>query len=155
MATKTILIAMDGSEHSDRALEWYASNLKTPQDQLVFVTVVEPKVARGSSLTAADAPKHVSEQVGNAVRVSQDVQQRTEAKCRSLGLPSDGIRFVEKISSTPGAAIVDAANDVEADLVVMGNRGLGTLRRTFLGSVSDYVLHHAHRPVAVIPPRKS
>ena len=34
-------------------------------------------------------------------------------------------------------------------MIVMGTRGLGTVRRTILGSVSDYVLHHAHCPVII------
>lgn len=37
-------------------------------------------------------------------------------------------------------------------MIVMGSRGIGTIRRTFLGSVSDYCVHHAHIPVAVVPP---
>lgn len=51
--------------------------------------------------------------------------------------------------SKPGEAIVDVAKEEHAMLVVMGTRGQGTVRRTFLGSVSDYVLHHAHCPVLV------
>ena len=60
-----------------------------------------------------------------------------------------------KISSEnakkPGEAITKYIKDNNIDLVVMGTRGLGTIRRTILGSVSDYVLHHANCPVAVIP----
>ena len=51
----------------------------------------------------------------------------------------------------PGEAICNAVKESEADFVVMGSRGLGTVRRTILGSVSDYVLHHAHLPVIVCP----
>lgn len=49
----------------------------------------------------------------------------------------------------PGEAIVDAAKNENAAVVIMGTRGMGTLRRTVMGSVSDYVVHHAHIPVIV------
>ncbi|CAH8524861.1 unnamed protein product [Dicrocoelium dendriticum] len=58
-------------------------------------------------------------------------------------------------ANKPGPALVNFITEHKADMVVMGNRGIGALRRTFLGSVSDYVLHHAHVPVAIIPPHKS
>ena len=51
----------------------------------------------------------------------------------------------------PGEAIVKAIKECEADVVVMGSRGMGVLRRTFVGSVSDYVMHHAHVPVIICP----
>ena len=47
--------------------------------------------------------------------------------------------------------ICDLAKEKNADLIVMGSRGLNALRRTFLGSVSEYVLHHAHIPTTVVP----
>ena len=52
-------------------------------------------------------------------------------------------------SHRPGEAIVSEAEKEGAVLVVTGTRGLNTLRRTVLGSVSDYVLHHAKCPVMV------
>ncbi len=51
--------------------------------------------------------------------------------------------------SKPGEAIVDASQEVKADMIIMGTRGLGTIRRTIMGSVSDYVVHHASCPVIV------
>ena len=56
--------------------------------------------------------------------------------------------------SHPGEAIVEACKQNSVDYVVMGNRGMGAIRRTFMGSISDYVLHHAHIPVTIIPPVK-
>lgn len=53
--------------------------------------------------------------------------------------------------SKPGEGICSCAEKEKADLIVMGTRGLSSLRRTVLGSVSDYVLHHSHIPVAVVP----
>ena len=49
----------------------------------------------------------------------------------------------------PGEAIVNYAEQMKSTMVVMGTRGLGAVKRTILGSVSDYVVHHAHCPVIV------
>ncbi len=49
----------------------------------------------------------------------------------------------------PGEAIIATAAEYKADLIVTGTRGMGTIRRTIMGSVSDYLVHHAHCPVVV------
>lgn len=49
----------------------------------------------------------------------------------------------------PGEQIVRVAEDEGADFIVTGSRGLGTIRRTLLGSVSDYIVHHSPVPVFV------
>ncbi|KAJ8301510.1 hypothetical protein KUTeg_020497 [Tegillarca granosa] len=51
----------------------------------------------------------------------------------------------------PGEGILNVAADVKADYVVVGCRGRGKLRRTFLGSVSDYLMHHSTVPVLICP----
>ena len=50
--------------------------------------------------------------------------------------------------------IVSLAKELGADLIVMGSRGLGGLRRALMGSVSDSVVRHAHCPVLVVRPEK-
>ena len=54
-----------------------------------------------------------------------------------------------RLSGEAGQAIVRAAETEGATCIVTGTRGLGKVRRTLLGSVSDYILHHAHVPVLV------
>ena len=46
--------------------------------------------------------------------------------------------------------VVDLAEEVGADLIVMGSRGLGGMSRALVGSVSDSVVRHAHCPVMVV-----
>eukprot|EP00914_Ancora_sagittata_P001034 GHVO01002700.1.p1 GENE.GHVO01002700.1~~GHVO01002700.1.p1 ORF type:complete len:130 (+),score=14.85 GHVO01002700.1:36-392(+) len=91
----------------------------------------------------------------------EDIVNDILAKVRS-----DAIRIEEKFKkylsekevkfevksefSHPGEYIITVAKDSNASMIVMGTRGMGTLRRTILGSVSDYVIHHAHCPVVVV-----
>ncbi|KAF0915166.1 hypothetical protein E2562_034078 [Oryza meyeriana var. granulata] len=52
-------------------------------------------------------------------------------------------------------AICQAVEEMRADLLVLGSRGLGKIKRAFLGSVSDYLVHHACCPVLVVKPTKA
>jgi nucleotide-binding universal stress UspA family protein len=47
--------------------------------------------------------------------------------------------------------ILAVAGDVDADVIVLGTRGLGSVKSLMLGSVSHAVLHHAGRPVLILP----
>ena len=58
------------------------------------------------------------------------------------------------VSGSPGEKICDVAQNEHVSFIIMGSRGLNALRRTFTGSVSDYVLRHSHVPVTVVPPAK-
>ena len=51
----------------------------------------------------------------------------------------------------PGPGIIAVAEEVNADLIVVGTRGLTSIKRTFLGSVSDYVIHNSKIPVSICP----
>lgn len=50
-----------------------------------------------------------------------------------------------------GPLIVQAAQDKQADLIIMGSRGLGPMSSVLLGSTSTYVLHHCKLPMLVVP----
>ncbi len=54
----------------------------------------------------------------------------------------------------PDRAIVHLSEGMGADLIVMGSRGHGGVRRALMGSVSDSVVRHAHCPVTVVRPEK-
>jgi len=56
---------------------------------------------------------------------------------------------VETERDSAGHLIVKKAEEFEAELIVTGTRGLGTLSRAVMGSVSGYVVHHAKIPVLV------
>jgi nucleotide-binding universal stress UspA family protein len=54
-----------------------------------------------------------------------------------------------RVRGEAGHAIIEEAVKENAGLLVTGCRGMGTIRRTFLGSISDYVIHHSPVPVLV------
>lgn len=54
-----------------------------------------------------------------------------------------------RLTGEAGPAIVHAGVDHDVTCIVTGSRGLGTVKRALIGSVSDYILHHAHCPVMV------
>lgn len=54
-------------------------------------------------------------------------------------------------AGSPWRTILDVADEVEASLVVLGARGLGAVQSLLLGSVSNAIVHHARRPVLIVP----
>lgn len=56
---------------------------------------------------------------------------------------------VKALVGKPGESVVHEAHEHHADVILCGSRGHGKLRRTFMGSVSDYIVHHSHVPVVV------
>jgi nucleotide-binding universal stress UspA family protein len=60
-----------------------------------------------------------------------------------------------RAETTVWRAIVDVADELDANLIVCGTRGLGGIKSLVLGSVSHAVLQHAHRPVLIAPEPKA
>ena len=60
---------------------------------------------------------------------------------------------IEK-NTKPSHGIVEIATQEKAKFIVTGCRGMGLVRRTILGSVSDFILHHAHCPVFIYKKEK-
>ena len=56
---------------------------------------------------------------------------------------------LERLHGPPGSTIVKAAENQHVDIIILGTRGHGSLKRTILGSESDYIVHHSAIPVMV------
>ncbi|MEA3544123.1 MAG: universal stress protein [Thermodesulfobacteriota bacterium] len=75
------------------------------------------------------------------------------AKAELVNFPEDLDRFAETEVSVghPVVKILEAANKLNVDLIVMGTHGKGVLGHTFLGSVAEKVLNKSTRPVFIVP----
>ncbi|GAA4912288.1 nucleotide-binding universal stress UspA family protein [Nonomuraea thailandensis] len=145
----TILIAYDGSDDSKAAIA-FAGELFRGQ-QAVVLTVWERLAmtsARASAglMVALDQSGVEDEAIGQAM--SELAGQGAEL-ARQAGL--DATPRCDADSVAIWSTIVDVADEIDAQLIVTGTRGLGGVRSLLLGSTSDRVLHHAHRPVLVVP----
>ena len=150
---RNVMIPIDPSEHCERAFNWYFDNLYREGDEVIFVHVIEPVYNTPAFGMAMAAPVSVYDDLNRVME--GEIQQGKKLGQKYLHLAKEKnvhSRAFLHIEARPGHSLVKSARDHRSNIIVMGNRGIGTLRRTFLGSVSDYVLHHAHIPVVIIPP---
>jgi nucleotide-binding universal stress UspA family protein len=143
MAKATIVVGVDGSEGSDRALEWCRDHAPDLDAEVVVVhAFVTP---------AYTVPLYDTLAVSTNVEEWRDeVKKALETEwCASLG----GVPYRAMVMDGPPAhVILETARAEHADLIVVGARGRGGFAELLLGSVSHHLTHHADRPVLVVPP---
>ncbi|GAA1806636.1 universal stress protein [Actinomadura chokoriensis] len=150
----TVLIAFDGSDDSQAAVQYAARRLKA--EPTVVMTVWEPLLTQLSWAPLAAAVTVAAEAPGDEYEEEKQAEQLARKGADlaiAAGLTDVAIR-AERGGGPVWAAIVDVADELNASLIVTGSRGLAGARSVILGSVSTRVLHHARRPVLVVPPPK-
>ncbi|XP_065644819.1 universal stress protein YxiE isoform X2 [Hydra vulgaris] len=151
MECRRVLIAVDGSDYAEKAFEFYVENIRKEKDFLILVHCATPPklpLLSFSEPLALPADEWLNSIVTENKK-SQTVMEKFELLCESIKIPKKTLIANGK----PGQAIIETAKTEGANLIVMGTRGLNTMRRTFVGSVSDYVLHHSSIPVTIVPPK--
>ena len=142
-----IIVGVDGSGHSRRALEWAMKEAAVRRVPLTVITVHEISVGYfgywGSEVV-------YPEDHAVAEHARRAVQLEVEKALDSLGESRPESVTVQALSGTPAHELLTAARD--ADMIVVGSRGAGGFARLLMGSVSTQVSHHAHCPVVIIPP---
>lgn len=78
---------------------------------------------------------------------SQAVAKETEARFQQAGIHAESL----VIKGDPAQSIINVSEEQHCDLIVMGSRQMGMVRRFLLGSVSNYVVHHSECPVLIVP----
>jgi nucleotide-binding universal stress UspA family protein len=129
-----ILLAYDGFEHSQHALEQAAKLAADGKGEITVLSVVPPDARGSKSGGHVMLRPHAHEDVA-----------RAHAYLRELGLPSE----MKMEAGDPAEEIVAEATTGGYDVVVVGSRGHGALGRLLLGSVSTEVVARAPCPVLV------
>jgi nucleotide-binding universal stress UspA family protein len=136
---ETILLATDGSPASAGASE-EAIDLAVQVEARLLVVSVLGGSSRPSE-AAADAGSPADSRDSLTTKAQGLVQRAKAAGANAAFLVWEG---------EPGEAIVAAAESENADLIVVGSHGRSGVSRFLIGSVSDYVVRHAHCPVMVV-----
>lgn len=140
-----VLVATDGSELAIHAARRGLELLGTPTSITVLAVVTEvPGSEAGGFEGPVESPE---EQQAEWNQEQADANAAIAATIDAPAHPEAG-RRVEV--GDPGGAICMVARDIDADVIVLGSRGRGVVKRVLLGSVSEYVLHHAACPVLVV-----
>jgi nucleotide-binding universal stress UspA family protein len=139
-----IIVGVDGSAHSRRALEWAMKEAAVRETPLTVMTV--HALIRGyfSGGTVEFPNDHVL-----AEKAGQVVQAEVDSAMNDLGDSAPASVTVLVASGSVVEELVNAAKD--ADMLVVGSRGAGGFTRLMMGSVSSLVTQHATCPVVVIP----
>ena len=172
---KKILVAYEGSENARRALAVAAELAQKLEAELLVVHVLMhgrpskelmrmaeiEQLVKETHKTAMPGVAYPSGRPVNLLGDSENSDQAArvlaalgdqlvadaKARCRDLGVQTV-TTFVR--SGDYADEILDTADEEEADLVVIGSRGLGRIRQTILGSVSQKVLYEADQTVVVV-----
>lgn len=155
---KTVMvIAFDGSPTARRAVA-YAGQFLTA-DRTVVLTVWSPMDRRDLGGTEPgtydydlDGPPDPvdGDEVDIALVEAQRINDEGLELALEVGLPAEPMRVAA--TYTVWQTIIDAADELDADLIVTGTRATTGFRSLLQSSVADHVLRRGHRPVLIVPP---
>lgn len=143
-----ILLAIDGSPCSDAAIQEVIRRPWPPQSEVKIIVAVETPMIVGTGFEPWPAD-YFNEVMKTAREGAQSVIEKAIRKFSDSADKTLKISH-EIIGGPPSQIIVEDAEKWDADLIVMGSRGLGAWNRLMLGSVSNAVVHHAKCSVEVV-----
>jgi nucleotide-binding universal stress UspA family protein len=138
-----ITVGVDGSGHSQQALEWAIKEAGLRHAPLTVLAVHE---VAGNQWTGNPITLPADEPATEQVR--QAAEETVQKAVREAGGPGPASVTVRAVSGLAARELVAASQD--SDLVVVGARGGGGFAKLLLGSVSGQVVHHAACPVVVV-----
>ena len=149
----TILLATDGSKEAQLAATTAADLANSTNSELHLLCVAPGNPDPVYQIHEASLRYETYQQALEAVKgEAQKVLDEQVRKVQEAGGSVKQAHF--RIGERRDQAIIHLAEKLGAGLIVMGSRGLGGVRRSLMGSVSDSVVRHAHCPVMIVRPEK-
>jgi len=143
MEIQRILAPTDFSELATRSLE-YAVELARRTGAEIVVIYADPFLP---------PPHFTSDQMDELVRtleLHRGAAKKELDRYAAENVPAEVTMHTRVVEDTPASAIVKTADEIEADVIVMGTHGRGGVNRLLLGSVAERVLHETSRPLLTV-----
>ena len=137
-----ILVGIDGSAHSQAALEWAAKEAAIRHTSLNVLTVHQAAASGWGGTTLYEGDDDLT------AKAREGAQALTDKVLSGLQARPESVT-VTAVHGIPAEEILNAGAD--ADMIVVGSRGGGGFARMLLGSVSSTVAEHATVPVMILP----
>jgi nucleotide-binding universal stress UspA family protein len=137
-----ILVGVDGSGHSQRALEWAAKEAAIRHTSLTVLAVHQAVHGWAGTLYFHDDDIQTQ-------KVAEAARAETDKVLAGIGDSRPESVTVRAVHGYPAEELINAGAD--ADMIVVGSHGVGGWGRTLLGSVASKVSHHASVPVLIVP----
>ena len=149
-----ILVAIDGSEHSETVVDEVAHRHFPADSEVRLVSAVEAPYSEVTYPGGGVDPQLYAVLDRDSHERARAAVEKAAAKLRGNDGGNPLIVTTEVLSGSPKAAILEEAEAFQADLIVVGSHGHGMLERFLLGSVSQAVALHAKCSVEIVRSRK-
>ena len=146
MLFSKIVVALDGSESSNKVYDIAAQLAKLSNCKLIIVHIVVPPLPLGGGLFYPD--------VSGIDKIRMDLEEAGKRLLQNYSEKSTN-EYKIAVETTltqgyPPDAIIREADAKGADLIVIGSRGFSGAKQFFIGSVPNSVLHHSSIPVLLV-----
>jgi nucleotide-binding universal stress UspA family protein len=141
-----VLIAVDGSDQAVDAFNFYVTHIHQPDNKVLIFHGAEIPPQPTNEATVMCSSAMWDEMMEEQRKMTKLLEHKFADLMHAHNMAG---RFQAILCARPGELIVEVAEKEHCTMIIIGSRGLGKLRRTIMGSVSHYVLHHAHCPVVI------
>lgn len=150
-----ILLAADGTVQSEAAVKTIAAFKLADGDEIKIISIIDMTIPPVVNMQSEFIPATTVEIEQIAIENAAKVLDLTRQKVREIVIDDDIRVSTETLFGSPDRRIVETAEAMNADLIIVGSHGYNRWERLLLGSVSDSVVHHAPCSVLVVRSPKS
>ncbi|RTE65742.1 universal stress protein [Amphritea opalescens] len=154
---KKILYASDIDKGSRPAFRAAISLCGHYRSEITYLHVIEPLSASAQSIVETMINEHdLNELHDQSLKdLKAKIEQRIDRFCKTeleeSELLTDGTLTSRVEEGTPWRTILRVADEIEADVIVMGTRTHSAMGQFLMGSTANKVMHHSKRPVLIVP----